>query len=134
MEINRVLAVLSIVALVSCGQSSRETVDTTSTTMSPWHSLTATEISEAAAAANKALGEGIIFNRISLTEPDKTDARGIAQVLRSGWFNPVHVKSREAHALRALLSSRKAVQRKCIDLANEIRGLCLNMELHRGRQ
>jgi transposase len=54
---------------------------------------------------------------------DKTDARGIAQVLRSGWFNPVHMKSREAHAVRALLSSRKAVQRKCIDLANEIRGL-----------
>ena len=75
MGINRVLAVLSIVALVSCGQSSRETVDTTSTTMSPWHSLTATEISEAAAATNKAFGEGIIFNRISLTEPDKTDAR-----------------------------------------------------------
>lgn len=54
---------------------------------------------------------------------DKTDARGIANVLRSGCFNPVHMKSREAHAVRALLSSRKAVQRKCIDLANEIRGL-----------
>lgn len=54
---------------------------------------------------------------------DKNDARGIAHVLRSGWFNPVHMKSREAHAIRALLSSRKAIQRKCIDLANEIRGL-----------
>lgn len=54
---------------------------------------------------------------------DKTDARGIAQVLRSGWFGTVFIKSREAHALRALLSSRKAVQKKCIDLANEVRGL-----------
>ena len=54
---------------------------------------------------------------------DKTDARGIAKVLRSGWFNPVRMKSREVHAVRALLSSRKAVQRKCIDLANEIRGM-----------
>lgn len=54
---------------------------------------------------------------------DKTDARGIAQVLRAGWFSPVHMKSREAHAMRALLSSRKAIQRKCIDLGNEIRGL-----------
>ena len=54
---------------------------------------------------------------------DRTDARGIAQVLRSGWFSPVHMKSHEAHAVRALLSSRKALQRKCIDLANEIRGL-----------
>ncbi len=54
---------------------------------------------------------------------DKTDARGIAQVLRSGWFSKVFIKSREAHAYRALLSSRKAVQKKCIDLANEVRGL-----------
>ncbi len=29
---------------------------------------------------------------------DKTDARGIAQVLRSGWFSKVFIKSREAHA------------------------------------
>ncbi|RWR25695.1 IS110 family transposase [Sinirhodobacter populi] len=54
---------------------------------------------------------------------DRTDARGIAQILRSGWFSPVHMKSCEAHAIRALLTCRKAIQRKCIDLANEIRGL-----------
>lgn len=54
---------------------------------------------------------------------DKNDARGIAQLLRSGWYSTVHMKSPHAHAIRALLSSRKAIQRKCIDLANEIRGL-----------
>jgi len=54
---------------------------------------------------------------------DKNDARGIAQILRTGWFNPVHMKSREAHGQRALLSSRKALLNKTIDLANEVRGL-----------
>jgi transposase len=54
---------------------------------------------------------------------DKKDARGIAQLLRTGWFSPVHVKSIESHQVRALLSSRKAVLNKCIDLENEIRGL-----------
>jgi len=54
---------------------------------------------------------------------DKHDARGIAQILRSGWYSPVHVKSLESHQIRALLSSRKAVLAKCIDLENEIRGL-----------
>jgi transposase len=34
---------------------------------------------------------------------DRNDARGIAQVLRTGWFGPVHVKSRVAHRVRALL-------------------------------
>jgi len=54
---------------------------------------------------------------------DKNDARGIAQVLRTGWFSPVHMKSREAHGQRALLSTRKALLNKTIDLANEVRGL-----------
>jgi transposase len=54
---------------------------------------------------------------------DKTDARGIAQILRTGWFSPVHMKSREAHGLRALLSTRKALLKKTMDLANEVRGL-----------
>ena len=54
---------------------------------------------------------------------DKNDARGIAQILRTGWYSRVHVKSMESHLIRALLSSRKAVLRKCVDLENEIRGL-----------
>ena len=54
---------------------------------------------------------------------DKHDARGIAQLLRSGWYRQVHIKSMESHRVRALLASRKAVLAKCIDLENEIRGL-----------
>ncbi len=54
---------------------------------------------------------------------DKNDARGITQLLRSGWYSRVHVKSIESHQVRALLSSRKAVLTKCIDLEQEIRGL-----------
>lgn len=54
---------------------------------------------------------------------DKTDAKGIAQILQTGWFSPVHMKSREAHGLRALLSTRKALLKKTMDLANEVRGL-----------
>jgi transposase len=53
----------------------------------------------------------------------RKDARGIAQILRTGWFSPVHMKSREAHGVRALLSTRKALLSKTIDLANEVRGL-----------
>jgi len=46
---------------------------------------------------------------------DKNDARGIAQVLRSGWYNKVHIKSNDAHYDRALLTARKTVLRKCLD-------------------
>jgi len=54
---------------------------------------------------------------------DRNDARGIAQILRSGWYSRVYVKSMESHLTRALLSGRKAVLKKCVDLENEIRGL-----------
>jgi transposase len=54
---------------------------------------------------------------------DRNDARGIAQILRTGWYKQVHVKSLESHYIRALLTSRKAVLKKCIDIENEVRGL-----------
>ena len=54
---------------------------------------------------------------------DKLDARGIAQLLRSGWYSPVHIKSMQSHHIRMLLTSRKAVLDKCIDLEQEVRGL-----------
>ena len=54
---------------------------------------------------------------------DRNDARGIAQILRTGWYSPVHVKSMESHQVRVLLSSRRAVLAKCVDLENELRGL-----------
>jgi transposase len=54
---------------------------------------------------------------------DKNDARGIAQVPRTGWFSPAHLKSAKAHRVRALLSTRKASLKKTMDLTNEVRGL-----------
>jgi len=54
---------------------------------------------------------------------DRNDALGLAQILRSGWYRTVHVKSLESPQVRALLASRKAILTKCVDLENELRGL-----------
>jgi hypothetical protein len=43
---------------------------------------------------------------------DKHDARGIAQLLRLGWFKPVHVKTLLAQEVRALLTARKLLIEK----------------------
>ena len=40
---------------------------------------------------------------------DRNDARGIAQVMRTGWFRAVHVKPTESHELKTLLTARKLV-------------------------
>jgi transposase len=52
---------------------------------------------------------------------DRNDARGIAQLVRSGWFTPIHVKSEESYRLRLLLSHRRVLKRKFLDIENEIR-------------
>jgi transposase len=54
---------------------------------------------------------------------DKKDARGIAQLMRLGWFRPVHCKSTSAQEVRALLTARKLLQGKLHDVEMSIRGV-----------
>lgn len=54
---------------------------------------------------------------------DKKDARGIAQLMRLGWFRPVHCKSLPAQEVRALLTARKLLQGKLHDIEMSIRGI-----------
>ena len=57
---------------------------------------------------------------------DRNDARDLAQMLRTGWFREVHVKTRSTMELRTLLTSRKTLVLKIGDIENQIRGsLCL---------
>ncbi len=54
---------------------------------------------------------------------DRNDARGIAQLMRLGWFRPVHCKSLAAQEMRAVLTARKLVQSKLKDVENSLRGI-----------
>jgi transposase len=54
---------------------------------------------------------------------DRRDARGIAQLLRLGWYRPVHAKSASAQEVRALLTARKLIQAKLLDIESGIRGV-----------
>jgi transposase len=54
---------------------------------------------------------------------DRKDARGIAQLLRMGWYRPVHAKSVTCKDSRALLVGRKRLQGKLLDVELSIRGI-----------
>jgi transposase len=54
---------------------------------------------------------------------DRKDARGIAQLMRLGWFRPVHSKSLPAQETRALLTARKLLQTKLLDVEMSLRGV-----------
>lgn len=52
---------------------------------------------------------------------DPNDALALAQIMRTGWFRTVHIKSETAYRLRLLLTQRRNLKRKFIDLENSIR-------------
>jgi transposase len=64
--------------------------------------------------------------RVSLStmrnKTDRNDARGIAQMMRLGWYRAVHVKNIDMQKMRTLLANRKLLKRKLIDIENHIRG------------
>ena len=64
---------------------------------------------------------------------DRNDARNIAQLMRMGWFRPVHCKSIEAQETRAVLSARKLLQSKLLDVQNSLRGVLRGFGLKVGK-
>ncbi|QFI71731.1 IS110 family transposase [Bradyrhizobium betae] len=64
---------------------------------------------------------------------DRNDARNIAQLMRLGWFRPVHCKSMSAQETRAMLTARKLIQAKLQDIENSLRGILRGFGLKVGK-
>ena len=67
-----------------------------------------------------------------INKSDRNDARGIAQMMRVGLFKTVHVKTLVAQEQRMLLTSRKLLQRKLLDIESDMRGTLRNFGLKVG--
>src|SRR3712207_5293705 len=68
-----------------------------------------------------------------VVKTDRKDARGIAQLLRMGWFRPVHRKSPGAQEVRVLLVGRKLLLAKLHDVELSIRGILRGFGLKVGQ-
>src|SRR4051812_6137305 len=64
---------------------------------------------------------------------DRNDARAIAQIVRTGWYRAVHVKSPACRSWRALLTARRLVLNKMRDVENGLRALLREAGLKLGR-
>lgn len=53
---------------------------------------------------------------------DRNDARGLAHIMRTGWYKEVHVKSHASQKLRVLLGNRRCLLDKRLDIDSQIRG------------
>jgi transposase len=79
--------------------------------------------------------------RMQLNKTDQNDAEGLAQIMRTGWYRSVHVKSFDAHRARALLGARAQLVGMTTRLSNHSRGVLKTfgmlpgvMRAHRGVQ
>jgi transposase len=60
---------------------------------------------------------------VQINKTDSTDALGIAQLVRSGWYRPVHVRSLASHEARLLLTARAQFISMRTAVSNQIRGI-----------
>ena len=71
--------------------------------------------------------------KIMPVKTDRKDAHGIAELMRLGWFRPVHCKSMAAQEVRALLTARKLVQKTLHEVEMSLRGTLRNFGLKVGK-
>jgi transposase len=60
---------------------------------------------------------------MQINKTDQNDAEGLAQIVRTGWFRSVHVKSFDSHRARTLLGARTQLVGMRNRLSNHIRGV-----------
>jgi transposase len=61
--------------------------------------------------------------RVQINKTDANDAHGLAQVVRTGWFREIAIKSMDAQSLRLLLVARAQLVSQRQAVANTVRGL-----------
>jgi transposase len=61
--------------------------------------------------------------KMQINKTDANDAWGLAQIVRTGWFREIAVKSMDAHTLRMLLVARSQLVGQRQAIANTVRGL-----------
>jgi transposase len=71
--------------------------------------------------------------KIMPVKTDRKDAQGIAELMRLGWFRPVHCKSMEAQEVRAMLTARKLVQKMLHEAEMSLRGILRGFGLKVGK-
>ncbi len=61
--------------------------------------------------------------KMRVNKTDRNDAAGLAQIVRTGWYRQVEVKSLACHEVRAVLLARSRLVASRRDLENQMRGL-----------
>lgn len=67
---------------------------------------------------------------VRMNKSDQNDARGLAELVRVGWYREVKVKSEESQKVRAILVARSRLVSMRRDIENHVRSLIKNMDCY----
>ena len=84
-----------------------------------WHGLRALDVPVVCLDARHAASA----LKMRINKTDRNDAAGLAQIVRTGWYREVEVKSLDCHEIRAVLLARARLVASRRDLENQARGL-----------
>lgn len=84
-----------------------------------WHELTKMGIP--AVCLDSRHAKAVLSMQVNKTDPN--DAYGLAQIVRTGWYRAVQVKSMESHVVRSLLAARSQMVGMRTQLSNQLRGI-----------
>ena len=110
-------------------QAERIALETGSLSSWLWHELKAAGFPVVCLDARHA--KAALSMRINKT--DRNDARGLAELIRMGWYREAKVKSMESRQIRALLAARSKLVDLRRDLENQMRGLLKSLGLIIGK-
>ena len=90
--------------------------------LTPWlvHGLRAASVAIICVEARHAHA---VMAAAQVNKNDRHDAHALAQLVRTGWYRAVHVKSYPAHQLRAVLGARAQLVSMVTRVSNHIRGV-----------
>src|SRR3546814_5541667 len=90
-----------------------------------WHELHRVGLPVVCVEARHA--HAVLSTRIN--KSDENDARGLAELIRVGWYKKVRIKSEESRAVRTLLAARSRLVMVRRDLQNHIRTMLAEIGL-----
>ena len=94
-----------------------------------WHELRSAGLPAVCLDARHA--KAALSMRVNKT--DRNDARGLAELIRMGWYREAKVKSMESRQIRAVLAARAKLVALRRDLENQMRGLLKSLGLVVGK-
>jgi transposase len=72
--------------------------------------------------------------KVRPAKTDRNDAAGLAQIVRTGWYKEVRIKTRASYEIRALLSARDVLVSTRVRLEGQVRGLLRTFGVLFGKQ